>query len=252
MGHRPSDGMAVMEAWVLAASAAAAVGILAVPRHRPRRFAEDDVGAPIAAADGHGSGGVVTRWTHRRRVAAAEWRDRRPDRRRSEPELHDLATCCDLLAVAAASGATVAAAVRAVGGTGTGPVATALGHSAAEIGRGASLEEAVAGLQRALGPAGQPLATTLLTAATSGAPPAPGLLRLADAERRRARRRVEARVRRLPVLLLLPLVGCILPAFVLLTLVPVGLSAARGAGLAAPLDRPSALPLTVPIPGDLR
>jgi hypothetical protein len=41
------------------------------------------------------------------------------------------------------------------------------------------------------------------------------------------RRRTEERVRRLPVLLLGPLIGLILPAFVLLTIVPVGITTAR-------------------------
>jgi pilus assembly protein TadC len=172
--------------------------------------------------------------------------------RPAEPVLDDLAACCDLLAVAAASGATVTTAIQAVGDTGRGPVAAALGRAGEDVRRGTDLADAIGGLGRTLGPGGQALTTTLLTAASSGAPPAPSLLRLADSERRRARRRVEGRVRRLPVLLLLPLVGCILPAFVLLTLVPVGLSAARGAGLTAPAD-PSAHPVrsapsTSPVP----
>jgi hypothetical protein len=226
----------VIESWVLAAAAAWAVAALLVPGPLPRRFPEDDVapgpGAPVRRG---GSGLVGTIGGARRRTVVLRRRSgRSPGALDDEPVLDDLATCCDLLAVAAASGAPVAAAIAAVGGVGRGPVGRALGDVAAAIDRGARVADAIAGLPDVLGPAARPLTTTLLTAAGSGAPPDAGLWRLADAERRRARRRVEARVRRLPVLLLLPLVGCILPAFVLLTLVPVGLSAARGAGVAAP------------------
>ncbi|UDY34418.1 type II secretion system F family protein [Dermatobacter hominis] len=241
----------MIASWVLAVAVAWAVAVLVVPGPRPRRFPEDD--APHADP-----GAVGDRARRRWRAPAALGGGPRSRRRpapasASAPELDDLATCCDLLAVAAASGATVAGAIGAVGGVGRGPVGRALGRAATDVERGLGVADAVAGLAGALGPAAQPLATTLLTAASSGAPPAPALLRLADAERRRARRRVEARVRRLPILLLLPLVGCILPAFVLLTLVPVGLSAARGAGLTAPsgapVERPvPAVPLPPPLP----
>jgi pilus assembly protein TadC len=79
-----------------------------------------------------------------------------------------------------------------------------------------------------LGPAVLPLVSTLNMALTSGAPLGPALQRLADAERRRQRRRAEARARRLPVLLLAPVVGLVLPAFLVLTIVPVAVSAADG------------------------
>lgn len=150
----------------------------------------------------------------------------------------DLATCCDLLAIAAASGSPVGQAITLVGSVGNGPVARSLGRASESIRRGATVAGAIDGIRSDLGPNGQSLSTTLATAVSSGAPPATSLLRLADAERRRARRSIEARVRRLPVLLLLPLVGLILPAFVLLTLVPVGLSVARQADVLAVGDRP--------------
>lgn len=153
-------------------------------------------------------------------------------------DLADLATCCDLLAVAAASGSPVGQAIASVGSVGNGPVARSLGRASESVRRGATLADAIDQLGADLGPGGQPLRTTLATAVSSGAAPAASLLRLADAERRRSRRLVESRVRRLPVLLLLPLVGLILPAFVLLTLVPVGLSVASSADIAAAVAPP--------------
>ena len=74
----------------------------------------------------------------------------------------------------------------------------------------------------------EPLAEALATGDRTGAPVGPALARLAAEERAAARRRVEAQARRVPVRLLFPLVFLVLPAFVLLTVVP---------GLAAGLAR---------------
>jgi Flp pilus assembly protein TadB len=71
------------------------------------------------------------------------------------------------------------------------------------------------------------LLSSLATAQRSGAPLHDALGRSADRQRQALRREAEARVRRLPVTMLLPLVCCVLPAFVLLTIVPV---LAGGAG----------------------
>ena len=243
--------MDAVTSWLLAAVAAWAVATMLVPRHLPRRFPEDDV---VVAPRGRAAWRVAT---PEPRSAVESDPTRRRARRSCEPSLDDLAVCCDLLAVAAASGSTVSGSIVAVGSVGRGPVARSLGRSAARIRNGEALATAIESLRSDLGPAGQPLVTTLAAAASSGLAPGPALARLADAERRRARRRVEARVRRLPVLLLLPLVGLILPAFVLLTLVPVGLSAADGAGLTAgspsmatapPIPAPVSVPASAPEP----
>ena len=69
-----------------------------------------------------------------------------------------------------------------------------------------------------------PLADALTTSERTGAPVGPALARLAAEERAAARRRVESHARRVPVRLLFPLVFLVLPAFVVLTVVP-GLAA---------------------------
>lgn len=74
----------------------------------------------------------------------------------------------------------------------------------------------------------RPLADALLTSERLGAPVGPALARLASEERTALRRRAEAHARRVPVRLLFPLVFLVLPAFVLLTVVP---------GLAAGMSR---------------
>lgn len=212
-----------MTSWFVAFVAGSGLFVLAVPRHPPRRFPEEVPGPsdPRGGAPREVSRVVVD-------VAA---RVGRPLGRRAATEVdapRDLATCCDLLAVAAASGCTAAGAVAAVASVESGPVAGALRRVAQDVASGERLADALTAVVAVVGPAAQPLVTTLLAASSSGAPVAQSLQRLADAERVRHRRRVEARIRRLPILLLVPLVCCVLPAFVLLTLVPAALTATRG------------------------
>jgi hypothetical protein len=69
-------------------------------------------------------------------------------------------------------------------------------------------------------PGARALADTLRTSTRLGSPAAPALARLASEVRADLRRRAEARARTVPVRLCFPLVGCILPAFALLTVVP--------------------------------
>jgi len=219
---------------VLVSIAAGAAVLLAVhPGPRARRFPEDAECSVVR-------GGTLPSRPRVRRPPTLRRRRRAPE------DPGDLAECCDLLAVAAGSGLNVAEAIRAVGAVSSGPVGTMLGSVAAEVDGGGLLVEVLARRGGSVAASVRPLLTTLVTTAVSGAPVAPALQRLADSERRRTRRRAEARIRRLPVLLLLPLVCLVLPAFVLLTLVPVGLATAADAGIltSAP-DRPvTAVPRT--------
>ncbi|CAB4532139.1 unannotated protein [freshwater metagenome] len=158
----------------------------------------------------------------------------------------------DLLHIAVSAGHSLHTAVAAVGGSGTGMVIEGLAEVQRRFERGGRLTDELAKLPDRLGPELQPLSTTLIVAASSGAPLGPSLQRLADAQRRRVRRHTEERVRRLPVLLLAPLITLVLPAFVLLTVVPVAITTAR-TGL-APLQNsvPSenSLPIqnSIPLP----
>jgi hypothetical protein len=155
----------------------------------------------------------------------------------------DLVVAIDLLHVAVSAGHSTHAAVAVVGERATGPVTDGLARAASQFARGRRLVDALSELAPSLGPAVLPLVSTLNLALTSGAPLGPALQRLADAERRRQRRRAEARARRLPVLLLAPVVGLVLPAFLVLTIVPVAVSAAGG-GLGSVLGAyaPTSLP----------
>lgn len=206
-----------------------------------RRDAIDERGPPgeRAGLDGSGLGSPMVsppslrsqesttslRW-HGSIASARASRGRGARRLRRAIEA-DLPAVADLLHVAVTAGHSLHGAVAAVGRAGDGPVCLALREVERRFDRGGRLVDELALLPERLGPTVRPLSTTLVVASSSGTPLAPTLQRLADAERRRLRRRTEERVRRLPVLLLGPLVGLVLPAFVLLTVVPVALTTAR-------------------------
>lgn len=145
----------------------------------------------------------------------------------------DLPMAIDLLALAVSAGHSLHTAVVSVATTTVGPVADALRDAVDGFDRGGRLGEELARLPDRHGAPLQPLVTTLAASLASGSPVLPALQRLGDAERRRLRRRTEERVRRLPVVLLGPLVGLVLPAFVIVTIVPVALTTARSESFAA-------------------
>jgi tight adherence protein C len=124
------------------------------------------------------------------------------------------------LALAVGAGLTVPLAIAAVGRRGDGPVAAALARAAAESRSGRRCADALDDLPRMLGEVVRPLVTVLVAADRYGAPLGPSLERLATEVREDRRRRAEEAARRVPIKLLFPLVCCVLPAFALLTVVP--------------------------------
>lgn len=144
------------------------------------------------------------------------------------------------MVVAALAGHGPLGAVEAAADASDGPVGSALSRALAEHRRGADLSVALDTVVDRTGPQAHALVGAVRSALGEGAPLAPSLHRLADAERLRTRRRIEARVRRLPIVLLLPLVALVLPAFVLVTLVPVGVTVGRDVSVLGPLLPPSA------------
>ncbi len=85
---------------------------------------------------------------------------------------------------------------------------------------GERFADALAALPARCGPALEPLASALARVERYGEPLAPVLERLGDEARDRRRRAAETAARVLPVRLCFPLVCCTLPAFVLLSIVP--------------------------------
>jgi Flp pilus assembly protein TadB len=148
-------------------------------------------------------------------------------RRRDDELARELAVAVDLVGVGVAAGATPYLAV-ALGARWSPPrLARALDEVVRACALGQSFDDAL----RELGvrtPPVRVLTDALRTSARLGTPVAPALTRLAADVRADLRRRAEARARTVPVRLCFPLVGCILPAFALLTVVPVVLDGLHG------------------------
>ena len=132
-----------------------------------------------------------------------------------------LADVIDLFAIALVSGQNVTEAVRQVGAWAEGDFARAFQWCELQVAAGRSLSDALEVLPERLGPASRPLIAALVATHRHGAPITASLAQLAVDTRADRRRHAEAVARKLPVALLFPLVACVLPAFLLVTVVPV-------------------------------
>ncbi|MFM8237378.1 MAG: type II secretion system F family protein [Actinomycetota bacterium] len=160
-----------------------------------------------------------------KRVADAPGRARRA-RAEADALAGDVATAVDLVAVAVSAGCTPYLAVE-LGARWCPPrVGAELAVIVRACAVGTTFDDAAAEAARRR-PAVRPLLEVLRTSARLGTAAGPALDRLGAESRADLRRRAEARARTVPVRLCLPLVGCILPAFALLTVVPVVLDGLR-------------------------
>lgn len=156
-------------------------------------------------------GSLVVRRTLRRRESAG-------DRRRREAITRSLPQVVDLLAVALSAGAAPATALGTVAAAVDGPVAAEL-----EAARhGLSLGRDPVRLWRELGqrPGMSALGRTMARATESGASVSGALHRLAEDLQASARSEAESRARTVGVRAAAPLGLCLLPAFVLVGVVP--------------------------------
>ncbi|WP_421118348.1 type II secretion system F family protein [Aquihabitans daechungensis] len=147
------------------------------------------------------------------------------DRLRAQQQRSALAAAVpdlvDLFVVAASAGQTVAGSLAVVAPRAPAATLPAVCAAHARFRRGLPLADCLAELGSELGPDGGPLADALRQAASAGVPLVPLLEGVAAAARDRRRRRAQEVARRLPVTLLFPMVACILPAAILLAVVPV-------------------------------
>lgn len=192
------------------------------PAHRPHRTS-GRVGA------GRSVGNRTIRRRDRHRSSRILQLGRRSGTSTGEV-LRSLPFTADLLLVATSAGHSIHTAVEAVCSIDDGPVGRMLSEAWSGFLMGAGLSDELRRLPGIHGEEVRSLVDTLVMGLSSGAPLEPALHRLADRQRQRIRRRTERRVRRLPILLLGPLVVFVLPSFVLLTIVPVVLVTARGIG----------------------
>ncbi len=165
-----------------------------------------------------GSAAVVG--VHRFRVRQA----RRRDQDRVADELPDVV---DLFVLAAGAGMNVALSVEAVSRFADGAVGAALVEVDRVRLQGGRLADALERLPDVLGEAVRSLAVALAGAERYGTPLVPALESLAAEVRLARRRRAEDVARQAPVKLIFPLVLCALPAFALLTVVPLLLATLR-------------------------
>ncbi|HEY8545360.1 MAG TPA: type II secretion system F family protein [Acidimicrobiales bacterium] len=149
-----------------------------------------------------------------------ELRRRREQRRRDVDVVGQLPDVVDLLRLTTAAGLPVAESLRAVGDRPGGPVGQAFRRAAVRLRRGASLADVLPGVLAAAGEPARSLVDALVDHDRYGTPLGPALDRLAVESRLKRRRQAEEAARRLPVLLLFPLVFTTLPAFLLLAVVP--------------------------------
>lgn len=166
---------------------------------------------PVPAGLALGAGAVAARW-------------RRLGRSRTGPAaadvVRDLPDLVDLLALAVGAGLSVPAAVPVVAERAPATLRPGLHAAADALAAGQASDDALADLGRRWGDAARPLVHALADHLRYGTPVRPALERVAADARAARRRAAEARARRLPVLLLFPLVLCTLPAFGLLTVAP--------------------------------
>ena len=159
---------------------------------------------------------------------------RRRHARNQEGALQDrLAEIVDLYAVAIHSGHNVTTATEQVASWLKGDVGIAFQWCCDQVQQGRQQSEVLEDLPARTGEALRPLVAALIAHDRHGAPISVQLAQLAADTRVERRRRAEAAARRLPVTLLFPLVVCVLPAFLLLTVVPVVAEAFSSLGLSA-------------------
>jgi tight adherence protein C len=147
-------------------------------------------------------------------------RRRRAGRAAERQVCEHLPDLVDLLALACTAGCSLPVAHPLVAGHTPAPLGPALmaAHEAAAAGRPRA--EALVTALAPLGDRARALADVLVDHLRYGVPLLPGLERAGLELRLDRRHRAEQDARRVPVRLLAPLVTCVLPAFALLTVVP--------------------------------
>ncbi len=173
------------------------------------------VGAVIAAG---AVGGLLMLLATVAAVVARQ-RARRHDRMRHIER--NLPEVIDLLGLVVGAGRPTVSALADISPRVVEPFRSELAAVAKRAGAGEPFTESVRRLRDTLGPSVSSVVHAVTAAENDGAPLQPALERAADEAHRRRRVRAEEAARRVPVLMLFPLVFCILPAFCLLTVVPV-------------------------------
>jgi Flp pilus assembly protein TadB len=161
-------------------------------------------------------------------LGVRRWRLRRAARRREALVRRHLPDVVELLAAAIDAGCTLTVAIPLLAPLAPEPFGGALAAVARRLSHGERVADALGTLADRLGEPVQPMVAALAGCERNGLPLAPTLARLATDARHDRRRQAEAAARALPVRLSFPLVLCLLPAFVLLGIVPAMVPALQG------------------------
>ncbi|WP_419842530.1 type II secretion system F family protein [Candidatus Poriferisodalis sp.] len=139
---------------------------------------------------------------------------------------NELGSIVDVMHVALTSGLSISASLQLA--LGHLEPSSAIRHALSVHGAVHHLDETLDEFGGACGPHARAFAAAVVGSMRTGIPLAPELGRLGRELREHRRRRLEGKVRRLPVLLLFPLVLCVLPALGLVAIVPVLVAAFGG------------------------
>jgi len=154
-------------------------------------------------------------------AAPAAARRRREDAATVSTAVASLPDAVDLVLVAARAGLPAGPALGAVAGRAPPPWDLAFAAVVRRTARGERLVDAIDQLVVHAGDPARPLRAVLRSTVDDGADLVGALDRFVADARDIRRRRAEETARRVPVRLLLPLVACSLPAFALLSIVPI-------------------------------
>ena len=144
----------------------------------------------------------------------------RQARRARAARVARLPDAIDLLVLAGSAGLTARRGLVLVAERGPPILQPAFRDVTAQLDAGAPLGDALPRLVGSIGEPARAMVRAVLTAERDGVPIRSLLAHLADDARRQRRQELDAAIRRLPVRLTFPVACCSLPAFVLLTVVP--------------------------------
>ena len=164
-------------------------------------------------------------------AAAVLWVRQRSRRRRRIMRIErNLPEVIDLLGLVVGAGRPTVAALSDIAPRVCEPYGSELAAVVRRTAAGEPFTDSVRRLRENLGPSVASVVHAVTAAEIDGAPLQPALQRAADEAHRRRRVRAEEAARRVPVLMLFPLVFCVLPAFCLLTVVPLLVGAVTDLG----------------------
>ncbi|MEQ8843038.1 MAG: type II secretion system F family protein [Acidimicrobiales bacterium] len=164
---------------------------------------------------------VVLAWPSWRRWSTSRSRHTA----RHDQALRSLPETADLVGLGIGAGLSVRDSVSHAARWADDPYAGVFAEALRRAEAGETFARALDAAAGDLDPVAQPLVALLAAADTDGGAVGTALTRLGDDARRRRRSGAAARARRLPVTMLLPLVLCVLPAFGLVAVAPLVLSA---------------------------